>query len=227
MKTPVYRWTRQRLEALYRLYLEQGCGATAIARRLGPPATVAVVQRKIVADQLAAQRSEQDRQARRLAALDRAGEALRRGRADRGHVSWSSDMTATLERLYLVEGLASGEIAARMLLPALAVKRKIRHRKLAARRAALGLPRRRVHRALAGPTITRLPAGQARGVSGWETMLRVAPAPETAVEAARRTRAQAASRRTSQLRQTANSQARSLLRAERRQLAAPDAGLSI
>lgn len=204
-----YVWTRARRLMLVELYLERGIGATAIAARLGPPATREIVQRKIATMGLAAMRREDERHQRRLDALDLAARARHRKRASRGQVVWTAAAVATLRRLYLAEETPPALIARALGFPVLAVRRKIKLSGLAKERRAQGKPRLRARRLadIPGLVVQRLPEGVAAGVSRWETALGAAPAPECETAAAKRRRGQAASRRNRELRATAAARA--------------------
>lgn len=200
-----YVWTPARRQMLIELYLERGVGATAIAMRLGPPATREIVQHKITAMGLAARRPEDERQQRRLDALDLAARARHRKRAARGQVVWTEAAVAALRRMYLAEETPPALIARALGFPVLAVRRKIKLSGLAKERRAMGKPRLRARRLaeIPGLVVQRLPGGVAAGVSRWETTLRAAPPPEPAAAGVKRRRAQANSRRSRELRATA------------------------
>lgn len=166
-----YRWTLPRRRELRRLYVDLGLGPGAIARRMGAPLTREIVQHKVVAMGLSAERGDADRAARRMDALELAGEALRRSHEARGHAVWSDDRVATLRRLYLDEDVPPALIARSLGLAVLAVRRRIKTSGLAKERRATGKPRTRARRLadIPGLVVTRVPAGVARGVSGLET----------------------------------------------------------
>ena len=175
-----FRWTLKRRVTLTGLYLDAGLGATAIARRMGEGATREIVQVKIVAMGLAAQRGEPDRHARRLDALELARVALVRSHAARGHAVWTADRVARLRRLYLDQDVPPAMIARDMGLAVLAVRRRIKADGLAGMRRAMGKPRLRARNLVDIPglePVTRCPDGVARGVSAIEIATGWTPAP--------------------------------------------------